>query len=391
MLPIEGHGAHTCHCNRPTNRGDGRSTVVHKGCTGGLSVSICLTSLDHPEISIRPDLLPPLDAFPSPENRFKPPDLETTNLATTFRHSGWQLQRLRVHKAMFRTRQSSWRREAFRTCGSNAFVYESVDEPGQYKIGGSACRDRFCVPCTRQRAQVVAANVRERLDGQRARFVTLTIKTDGLSLRESISKLQHAFSRLQRTTLWQTTVTGGAAFLEIKYDTEAGRWHPHVHAITQGKFIPHSMLRDTWKGITTDSYIVHIRLIRSVESVLHYVTTYCSKAMRATDFPDDACLDEAIEGLRGVRLCRTFGTWRGQSLTEAAEDGDWRAIAPLSEILRRSLAGDADALKMLIGINTPQTREFLHTCEPRPPPLPVAVPITSTSQPLLFPGMYSAF
>ncbi len=366
-------------------------TISSRGQTGTRRVPISIASLDPPEINHR--LAPQVAQIPPgpPENRFCDSGAGPANLAETFRHSGWRSQRHRIYDAFFRTRQSPSRIEAFRACGSNAHVYESDTELGVYRIGGSACHDRFCLPCTRQRAQIIAANITERLAGQRARFITLTIATEGLSLDDAIGKLHHAFTRLLRTTLWRDTVTAGVAFIELKYDHNANRWHPHLHAITQGRFIPHASLKALWRKITGDSYIVHIRLVRSNDDVVRYVTTYCSKTMRSTDFPTSESLDQAIIALRGKRLCRTFGIWRGAPLTVVQPDGTWTSVGSLDALLRRSLDGDADALRIISAVVSVERLRQLADANPRPPPTPFSTPIDDCRQSLLFPHLYTGY
>lgn len=293
-----------------------------------------------------------------------------TNLVQSFRHSGWRADRRRVYDALNHAGQSASRLDSFARCGGRAYVYRSLDDPSLYRIAGSACHDRFCMPCTRERAQAIAANVRERLAGQRARFLTLTIRTEGLDLRDGLTKLQHAFRRLQASSLWRSRVDGGVAFLEAKYNPDPGRWHPHVHAIIQGRYLPHDQLARTWKQITGDSHIVRIVVVKSHEAIAHYVTTYCSKTLRTHDFPTDAALAEAVAALHRRRLCRTFGTWRGLPLTEPTVSGSWQPLGLLADILRDAAAGDPHARDTIAALATAAGRQFLLDHPPRPPPLP---------------------
>ncbi|MHC4547010.1 MAG: rep family protein, partial [Planctomycetota bacterium] len=224
----------------------------------------------------------------------------------------------RVYNALKDTHQSVSRILGFADCGARAYVYRTLDDPPHYRVAGSACHDRFCMPCTRERGLAIASNIHAHLDGQRARFVTLTLRTEGLSLRD---------------------VTGGAAFVEVKWNPQSARWHPHVHAIVQGRYIPHDLLRRAWLLITGDSSVVRVQVVKSHESVTRYVTTYASKTVRTSDFPTDASLREAITALHGTRLCRTFGTWRGVALTKTEPDGVWIIVDSLQAILFAALHG----------------------------------------------------
>jgi hypothetical protein len=339
--------------------------------------------LDPPETSVRysqPDLpVPPEDDI----NRCSLGGVFGDNLAQVFRHSGWANDRRRVYHALLRTMQSENRVTAFADCGAKAYVYRSLDDPDVYRVSGSTCRDRFCLPCTRERGQTIAANVSERLAGKTARFLTLTLRTQDEGLADAIARLQHAFRRLQRTPLWQGRVDGGVAFVETKYNPAPNRWHPHIHAIVQGRYLPHDQIAATWKRITGDSHIVRIELVRSREKVLRYVTTYCSKALRVRDFPTDAALHEAIIALHRRRLCRTFGTWRGAALTEPHTEGTWELVGELDQLLRDAADGDFDARRAVASLNLAPARQFLLDHPPEPPPQPETSPITGGHQLLL--------
>ena len=349
-----------------------------------VTASVNATSLDPPEISV-----PLLHTDGSSDPTHAPDALHecydpTDNLAQCFRHSGWHLHRERVAKALWRTRQSLARMLSFATCGASAYVYRSVKDPTLYKVMGSACHDRFCVPCARERGQVLAANIRDRLEGTVSRFITLTLRTDELSLREALDKLQKSFNALLKSPLWRSRVDGGVAFLEVKYNPNLNRWHPHVHAIVQGSFFPQSQLADLWQRVTGDSRVVDIRAVTSHRAILHYVTTYCSKAMRSTDFPGDAILDEAIHALHGRRLARTFGTWRGVPLTQYLSADDWEPVAPLVDLLADAVRGDHAAHSIIASLRTRSATEFLRKHPERPPPLGVGAPAPRPRQTTLW-------
>lgn len=311
-----------------------------------------------------PALAPDIDDLPAP------------TLSETFRHSGWSRDRQRVYDALQATRQSPSRLDSFAHCGDRAYVYRSLDDPTLYRVAGSACHDRFCCPCTRERGQAIAANVTERLGGRRARFVTLTLKTDGLDLAAGLLKLQNAFRSLLRSNLWLDRVSGGAAFLEAKRNPDSARWHPHIHAIVQGRYLPHDLLKAAWLRITGDSSVVRIQSVKDEASVTRYVTTYAAKSLRTADFPEDPHLREAVQALHGTRLVRTFGDWRGLPLTDTPVSGTWEIVAPLADLLGLAVTGDRDACAILSALSTPAARLFRHEHPARPPPpCPGSVPL----------------
>jgi hypothetical protein len=110
--------------------------------------------------------------------------------------------------------------------------------------------------------------------------------------------------------------------------------------------------------------------------------------MTSKDFPDDESLGQAIRYLRGVRMCRTFGTWRGVPLVATPADGEWIALGPLDGYLQDALRGDKDAIMVLQELRDSRIRKFFEQYPPRPPPNTIPSMSPERKQPLLFPGMY---
>jgi len=69
------------------------------------------------------------------------------------------------------------------------------------------------------------------------RFVTLTLAS-GPSLETTARDLRLAVGRLTRSRAWRGWVEGKVEKTEVTWNLEAG-WHPHVHAVVSGAFIPH--------------------------------------------------------------------------------------------------------------------------------------------------------
>lgn len=285
--------------------------------------------------------------------------LQTGNRSINFRHSGWAHDRRRVYDALRRTEQSSGRLHDFTECGKHAYVFQSVEDPEIYTMGGSTCHDRFCLPCGRERSRVIATNVKLRTEGKPARFLTLTLKSDTESLSTLLAKLTHDFTALRRTRLWRKRVTGGVGFLEIKWMANTQRWHPHLHCLLQGRYIPREELSKLWLKVTGTSEVIDIRIVENEAHCTHYICKYASKPLDHTVIIDPPRLDEAILALKGKRLCMTFGTWRGYKLTEPPESGTWVQLGTLDELIERASHGNAEAIDALDALRieyVPSTR-----------------------------------
>ncbi len=321
---------------------DGPEAVVQYAYTD----AAFLTSLDPPETNPQSAEIQPsigLRDFPV----FAPDPLDVNCRAVDFRHSGWAHDRRRVYDALRRTHQTGNRLAGFRECGKNAFVYESVDRPGEYTIGGSSCHDRFCLPCARERSRIIAQNVLQHIAGKQSRFLTLTLHSTSEPLAQLLEKLTHDFTLLRRTKLWRNKVVGGVAFLEIKWSAKLQRWHPHLHCMLQGRYLPQRELSELWLQVTGTSRILDIRYVSDQAHVTHYITKYASKPLDHTVTMQPGKLDEAVNALKGKRLCLTFGTWRGLVLTEPPDDGQWVNIGSLVELIDRAETGEHKAAEVL--------------------------------------------
>jgi hypothetical protein len=292
-------------------------------------------------------------------------DLPPGNPACRWRHSGWADHRNRVYHALQRTGQTDRRLGAFAACGSAVFVQQHKDDPALFRLAGSGCHDRFCLPCAQRRAFAIQTRLLARLGRQPARFLTLTLRTGTEPLADSLDKLYRCFSQLRRLPLWRKCVTGGVAFLELKWIPETERWHPHLHCLIQGSFLPQASLKADWLRVTRDSSIVDIRLVRSQNDAAHYVSKYASKPFNTSFLFDPPRLDEAVVALAARRLALTFGSWRGYRLTPNPDESDWTTIGLLSDVCDRADAGDTEAMRALHAIN----QDLLHAITgPRSPP-----------------------
>lgn len=287
-------------------------------------------------------------------------DLGASVPTICFRHSGWQRDRERVHDALVATGQPLNRLADFRQCGKHVYVLQCTTDPGKYMIGGSTCRDRFCLPCGQERSRRIATNVIEQLEKKQARFLTLTLHSTFHTLSHLLDKLTRSFAELRRTKLWKRKVDGGVAFVEIKWIEATQRWHPHFHCLVQGRYLPSKELAKLWNRITGDSSVIDIRFVKDNGHVTHYVAKYASKPMDHSVILDRDRLRESIVALKGKRLCMTFGTWQGVSLTANLDESGWVNLGLLSEIIKDATRGNPVALEALAALRImPEPDEYV--------------------------------
>jgi hypothetical protein len=177
--------------------------------------------------------------------------------------------------------------------------------------------------------------------------VTLTLKSSDTPLAEQLDRLIASFRRLRRTPLWLRGCFASAATIEVTRNEETRRWHPHLHVLVKGKYIPHADLKDVWHRITKDSSIVDIRFIKDREKAIRYMAKYVTKPMSAGYDTEPDALAEAIEALKGRRLVLLTGEWHSLKVAIKDDDSNWQYVGTLQSIIERGLAGQPDALEIL--------------------------------------------
>lgn len=294
-------------------------------------------------------------------------------LSEIWRHSCWRRDRRKVWQALRRTRASVSRAMAFCDCGRSAFVYRTPAPPHDYFLAGSACHDRFCVPCARARGDRLSASILEALDGRPVRFITLTLKHSNQPLSDQLDHLYASFRRLRETALWRKATQGGCAILEITRSASSDAWHPHFHCLVNGGYMPQGLLRAAWLKATGDSSIVDIRMVQSEHHVARYVAKYVAKPFCREAIDQQDLLDELILGVHKRRLVVTFGSWRGIRLTATAGDHDWELLGSMDDVARAAFDGDAECIRALRRVAGDRFDDVLDLVEAGIPP-PPAVP-----------------
>jgi hypothetical protein len=242
--------------------------------------------------------------------------------------------------------------DRFRRCGSGAWVLRSHDRPDVFRIVADYCHDRWCVPCCTARARDLQRAAVHALELSRPRFLTLTLKHSQQPLAVQVTKIWKSFRKLRGYKDFRWRVNGGIAFLEIKWQPVAKRWHPHLHVLVTGSYFPQGDLSRLWLKATGDSHVVDIRAVANLRLAAGYVAKYAAKAWDWGVLSDPDALSEALHALHGRRLYLQFGdckfdpdpgydpteTWdsvcRLADLIDAASHGQERACAILTALAR---------------------------------------------------------
>lgn len=240
---------------------------------------------------------------------------------------------------MLRLQLRGTRLERFRQCGASLRLRIHRNENGacdDAKLTCFQCHDRFCQPCQRGVATRVRDQMKSLIHPADTRFITLTLRHSLTPLRDQIDRLLRSYKQLRRKNLWTEAVTAAAAFLEVKMGRDQ-KWHPHLHIIAVGHYMPHKNLSETWHAITGDSSIVHIEKIDNTDHAAIYVTKYLTKPIEHALYQDDAHLDEAILALKGRRMIITSGAWSKLKLRhqdKTADESGWENAPSLDTLFK---------------------------------------------------------
>lgn len=299
------------------------------------------------------------------------------------RHGFWADERAAMRAAMEAAGLPAMRLDRFDQCGAACFILVKR-HTGDVKRISNKCRDRHCKPCSIERANLYAANVKKRLNEykgrteRRFRFVTLTLRSSDDPLPKQFRRWMECFTKLRRLRLcnlkrrklrnwWATFVVGGCYFLEATLSEDTGRWHVHAHLIIEGNYLPQHELSAVWRLVTGDSDVVDVRQLSGVDDVAAEVSKYTAKGAGAKLAAGGDKLAEWIIGTKSLRLCSTFGTWRGFRLAAPVDEFDpsqWVNVGREDDIRAKAALGDAWAR----GIVTALERERNNPQHSRRPP-----------------------
>lgn len=197
------------------------------------------------------------------------------------------------------------------------------------KVMSSRCKLRWCPICRDVSRLIVTTGVRKWLDVQRyPKMITLTLKHSDDPLTLQIKRLYDSFKKLRTRAYFQRLITGGVWFFQLKFNQATEQWHPHIHCLVAGKFIPHNRLKNLWLKITGDSYVVDVRPVKDVESCASEVARYATSPADITAVNLERAL-EIFWATKHRRICGSWGTARSIVLKpKPLEDvGEWTKVA----------------------------------------------------------------
>ena len=219
-------------------------------------------------------------------------------------------------------------------CRQNAWFARHV-ETGEIRIASNACHLRWCPVCAESRKNFIGHSVAEWLQVQKyPKLMTLTLKHRDKPLWHQVTDLYRYFLQLRKLKDFRDIMTGGVWFFQIKQSEKTKEWHPHLHCVVTGKYMPRTLLRRLWLDVTGDSMITDIRSVKDPDGCALEVSRYAARPGPLKDLTlNDAV--ELVSVMHGKRICGTWGTGRKISLRppKFEEKDKWSSVGSWSMVM----------------------------------------------------------
>ena len=275
-----------------------------------------------------------------------------------FRHSGWKHKRELVYSVLKDAGTTQAGLDRYAQCGCCCQVNYSPAQKRLY-LNCSACKNRFCEPCSRARRATIAGNLAAFCGEKQLRMITLTIAHHERPLSDLISRMNTSFKLMRKEIEWKSHITGFASFLEIKWSERSKWWHVHMHILCEGQWWDSKLLSACWHKVTGDSFVTDIRQVDTREGIT-YAAKYASKPFDLCSIPAEQRVT-AVQSLRHRRLWLIGGSWKGATRLIATTPlpDDLVVLGSFREILHRSHQGDPAAERIIEAIVGGQTTEII--------------------------------
>lgn len=197
------------------------------------------------------------------------------------------------------------------------------------RVSSSRCKLRWCPICRDVSRMIVTSAVEEWLKIQKyPKMITFTLEHNDDPLQLQVKKIYDCFRKLRTRAFIRRNITGGVWFFQLKWSTRSQQWHPHIHALVAGNYLPHSKLKSLWHKITVDSFVVDVRPVKDLESAATEVARYATSPADLTAMSLDNAID-VYYSTKSKRICGSWGSAKGMVLKPQPPDDDdcWEKVA----------------------------------------------------------------
>lgn len=238
-------------------------------------------------------------------------------------------------------------------CGNHASFFMDP-AAGKVRPWLSRCAHRLCPFCARARSAHVAEQLyKVMVQMSRPRLLVLTVKSDDSDLTDQLANLRFWFRKLRKRKLWRSKVKGGCYVVEVTLNKDTGQWHPHIHVIFDGDYLPQQLLRTLWHEITGDSEIVWLQEVTDRDGMSRELSKYIGKPQRLSTLTATQINDYAT-AIHGNRMVQSFGNTYGIEVTdEDKKDLNAPEIyrVPLGKLMHYAREGHVTPQRLLLLIS----------------------------------------
>jgi len=213
-------------------------------------------------------------------------------------------------------------------CRSQAWFVRHK-ETHEVRVSSSRCKLRWCPICRDVSRMIVTTAVEEWLkEAKFPKMLTFTLEHCDDPLQLQIKRLYKSFRKIRGRKFFKDAVTGGVWFFQLKFNHQTGQWHPHIHCLVAGGWIPQGEISRHWRAITGDSFVIDIRPIKDVDSAATEVARYATSPADLSKLSLDLAAD-VYYATKSQRICGTWGNAKGMILKPTTQDDrqDWDRIS----------------------------------------------------------------
>lgn len=293
---------------------------------------------------------------------------EANNLAQRARFAGRERERAYWLNALPFVEDDAEKVTSFENCGRSPLIKYSPSTR-TYRLEVFTCKLRICPGCRKRKQRSWRDRITALLEDEPERswqMITLTVRHNDARLNTQLSRLRSFFRRLRQQKFWKDRIKQGYAVIEIGFNNDTQRWHPHLHILCKCKFIDYTQLRKAWFRITEGSHSINGTFVKTAAKAAQYVAKYLGKPPCDELFNQQQHAAEYYEALAGNRFIIPFGKPADRKPIPTLEKppADFTLYQPLHVTVRNAKNGCEDAqlvldslgLTRLIFYNPPPTK-----------------------------------
>lgn len=211
------------------------------------------------------------------------------------------------------------------------FRLRRCDQNHAWAKVSNSCGVRLCSHCAHQKAETAGNKVEQFSLGKTNLKYLVLAERNSKNLQEGIKSLYASWDRLRRSVFWKRNVAGCIAVLEVTYSVKRKDWHPHLNILLEGEYMPFKLLNLKWKKATRQRGQTS-RIQKANNGTVAELLKYTLKIAEYREgegtegrvleilFDDPRVLDEFLSAVYGVRLIRTYGSFRSMGDVEVEEE-----------------------------------------------------------------------